>query len=146
SLLAPSLSTVRETAHQVICRSNVRQFGLGTSMYAEQNAERVPRALCVTGNANSDRSWDTLFLRFGDEAEHNGHSGEWDSLGLLFSAEFLPAPKLFYCPSHRGRNPFAAYSDQWAGAWGAIVGNYQFRGRAPDSSNPSFRLGTDMLS
>jgi len=129
SLLTPSLSTVRESARQVICRSNVRQCGLSILQYADQNSDFVPRSL-VDQQAHP---WDSIYLRYGAAGNPTppGHAGDWDGLGLLYIKEFLPAPKIFYCPSHRGSNPFTAYADQWAGGDGAIVGNYQYRGGGP---------------
>lgn len=134
SLLAPSLSTVRESARQVICRSNVRQCGISIQQYADQNFDFVPRSL-VDQQAHP---WDSIYLRYGassSSATPPGHQGEWDGLGMLYNKEFLPAPKIFYCPSHKGLNPFIAYADQWAGGDGAIVGNYQYRGGGPPAGS-----------
>jgi type II secretory pathway pseudopilin PulG len=121
SLLAPSLSSVRETAHQVVCRSNTRQIGIGLNMYAEDNEDRLPPTANLDVQHNAP--WETMTLRFVNSA--------WDGLGHLYNTEYLPAPKLYYCPSHKGNNPFAEFGDRWAGQPGAIVGNYQFRGRGP---------------
>jgi hypothetical protein len=127
SLLLPSLSSVRETANQVVCRSNVRQMGLGIQMYADDNGGRVPYS--YNAGQTSNRSWATNSLRISTRG--------WDGLGFLFSLDYLPAPKLFYCPSHRGPNPYAEYSDAWDSDEATeIVGNYQYRGAGPSLVSP----------
>jgi len=127
SLLAPSLTSVRETAHQVICRSNVRQIGIGIYQYAEENGERVPTATVVVGTP-----WDTVTLRL-----PGGSTDAWDGLGRLYAGGYLPAPKLYYCPSHRGNHRYQQYSPQWGGQSGAIVGNYQYRAGGPMADYPA---------
>jgi type II secretory pathway pseudopilin PulG len=127
SLLLPSLSSVRETANQVVCRSNVRQMGLGIQMYADDNSGRVPYSFNAA-QAAGDRSWATNTLRITTRG--------WDGLGFLFSLDYLPAPKLYYCPSHRGAHPFAEYTDAWDTEQSTeIVGNYQYRGGGPSVIN-----------
>jgi hypothetical protein len=146
SLLTPSLAHVRETAHQVVCRSNVRQMGIGIFQYAEQNQDMVPRSYSVAEN----KPWDSIYLLFGDE--HPSHIGVWDGLGILANPDenLLPAPKLYYCPSHRGNNPYSANLDQWAHRQGPIVGNYQYRGRGTTPTgtrlNPRFTLRLSGMS
>lgn len=130
SMLLPSLGRVRETAHQVICRSNVRQMGIGIALYAEDNTDRLMGTVHVTGAAG-DKPWDTTALRLDPQGNA---PGAWDGLGRLYAQDYLPAPKLYYCPSHRGQNAYRDYEDQWgARSNQAIYGNYQFRGRGPEA-------------
>lgn len=127
SILSPSLSGVRESARQVVCRSNVRQIGLGLWMYARENAELLPSSVNAPGLANSN-PWQTNTLRLSPAPA--GTSG-WDGLGRLYIEEYLPAPKLFYCPSHSGANPYSVFELRWAGHPGEISCNYQFRASGP---------------
>jgi type II secretory pathway pseudopilin PulG len=127
SLLLPSLSSVRETANQVVCRSNVRQIGLGMQMYADDNGERIPYSFNAA--QQSDHSWATNTLRI---ASHG-----WDGLGYMFTLDYLPAPKLYYGPSHRGQHPYAEYTDAWDTEMPTeIIGNYQYRGEGISTINP----------
>jgi type II secretory pathway pseudopilin PulG len=128
SLLSPSLTSVRETAHQVVCRSNVRQIGIGIYQHAQENDDRVP----PTTSLMSGSPWESTSLRLAGP-----HSDTWDGLGRLYSGDFLPAPKLYYCPSHSGKHRFQQYEDQWGGWSGAITGNYQYRGGGPSIDAPS---------
>ncbi len=127
SILAPSMSGVRESARQVVCRSNVRQMGLGLWMYARDHGDMLPSSVNAPGVLNGN-PWQTNMLRLG--APPAGAQG-WDGLGRLYVEEYLPAPKLFYCPSHSGMNPYSAFDRLWAGAPGEINGNYQFRALGP---------------
>jgi hypothetical protein len=51
--------------------------------------------------------------------------------------DYLPAPKLYSCPSHRGSHRYSDYAPYWAGEPGEINANYQYRGRGPTrAGNP----------
>lgn len=120
AILMPALGSVRETTHRVVCSSNVRQIGLGIAMYTEANQDLLP----PSGFAL--RPQETIWLRRGPETD-----GGWDGLGNLYADDYLPAPQIFYCPSHSGSHPFLEYADEWGSDWGRIAGNYQYRGKGP---------------
>jgi prepilin-type N-terminal cleavage/methylation domain-containing protein/prepilin-type processing-associated H-X9-DG protein len=42
-ILLPSLNKARAAAQQTVCMSNMRQFGIGTQMYADQNKGQLPQ-------------------------------------------------------------------------------------------------------
>lgn len=134
AIMLPSLASVKETAHQVVCRSNVRQIGFAFDMYAETYKQYIPYTVTVPGIQDmiNDTSYNTLTVRFkaGDE-EYNLTEAKWDGLGLLFAEEILAVPKVFYCPSHKGDNPFRARLPQWGTTDEVVVANYQYRGRGP---------------
>lgn len=139
AIMLPSLASVRETAHQVVCRSNVRQFGYGFAIFADANKDAIPRtgaiANPVSEGSADDYSYETMTLRYGSSnPDIPSLIDRWDGIGILYIGEYLPAPKLFYCPSHRGNNPFRQYADAWASGTGQIVGNYQYRGRGPNGT------------
>lgn len=140
AIMLPSLAAVRETAHQVVCRSNVRQLGYGVEMYAEANKRFIPRTITLANG--SELSFQTMTLRFrpGQPGLEYLQDEQWDGLGLLYLDEYLPAPKLFYCPSHRGQNRFPEYADRWASDEGEVVGNFQYRGRGPSGIGMTFNL------
>ncbi len=58
-ILMPVLHKARESAKDITCRSNLRQIGLGASLYAEAWDQRVPRSC---GGANP--AWYELFMSF----------------------------------------------------------------------------------
>ncbi|MEX2217527.1 MAG: type II secretion system protein [Phycisphaerales bacterium] len=121
SILMPSLSSVRETARQVVCRSNVRQVGIGLVLYAEAYQDRVPYSGFLEGPNPTPH--ETVILR-------RVAPDSWDGAGHLYD-DYMAAPQVFYCPSHRGSHPYRAYADAWMLGAGLIVGNFQYRGKAP---------------
>ncbi|MBS0196664.1 MAG: DUF1559 domain-containing protein [Planctomycetes bacterium] len=134
-LLLPSLASVNETARRVVCQSNVRQIGLGLVMYANDHDGQLPSSRFISTGLMSRavaRPDKMLMLRVGDE-DSRPDLAPWDGLGVLYSNEYIPAAKVFYCPSHRGDNPYSAYATSWNGLPGEIVCNYHFRGEGPSS-------------
>jgi competence protein ComGC len=132
AILLPSLASVRETAHQIVCRSNVRQLAIGSAMYADANSDSIPRtATIVALNGSNNQSFETMTLRFGADAVQSFQGAGWDGMGLLFSDEYLPAPKIFYCPSHRGSHPYREMIGSWQSQNLTITGNFQYRGQGP---------------
>ncbi len=134
-LLLPSIAKINEATRRVMCRSNMRQVSIGVSMYASDNFQFLPRTQFVTATGTGGRAASTMTLRVDESGgTRKPRASDYDGLGLLFSREYLLAPKIFYCPSHRGSNPFSKYAPQWAGTPGTIVGNFQFRGALADGS------------
>jgi hypothetical protein len=133
SLLLPTLTGVNESARRVVCASNVRQIGLGVTIYAESNRGSIP-LFRGTGSRQIRQSDSMMMLR-------RLGAGNWDGLGLLFDQDYLNAPKIFFCPSHHGEHAFGQYAslfDRDAGA--EIVGNYHYRGVGPDGSDKLYQI------
>lgn len=137
ALLMPSLSSIREAARRVVCASNVRQIGLGIAMYADDDKGLLPYTKFANVNRSHAESQSMVILRDAPQT--------WDGLGLLYSAEYLDASGVFYCPSHHGNHPRAAYAPFWTGEDGTIVGNFQFRGVGAMSLS-SFQSGQAMVA
>ncbi|MEO1007450.1 MAG: hypothetical protein AAFX79_02695 [Planctomycetota bacterium] len=130
AIMLPALARATETAHRVVCSSNVRQIGIGLLMYADTNQdELVPTTF---NSPDKGRLEQMLLLRLGD----GGRDGPpldpsvegWDGLGILFYDEYLSDGKVFFCPSHTGAHPFSAYACCFGGPQTRVVGNYQYRG------------------
>ncbi len=138
-ILLPSLKMVHETSQRVVCASNLRQVGLGIHMYSTDNDAWLPFSSFASGNGDY---WNTdpLYLRV--DARSRGYDVMvWDGLGVMFDQSYLNDGQIFYCPSHTGRHTFEAYADQFAGADGEILANYQYRGEGPDlTGHPQQRL------
>ncbi|MEM9373798.1 MAG: DUF1559 domain-containing protein [Planctomycetota bacterium] len=135
TILLPSIARVRESAQRVVCGSNLRQIGLAVHMYAEDAGGVLPDSVFLppghprSGEEGSLESMDIVRTAPNPDADF---SGDWDGLGLLFAYEYLPAPKVFYCPSHSGSHSFDRYESSWSDDEGEIVSNYQFRGTGPE--------------
>ncbi|MBL9000796.1 MAG: DUF1559 domain-containing protein [Phycisphaerae bacterium] len=135
-LLVPSLASVNETARRVVCQSNVRQIGLGVIMYANDHNGQLPFSRYLPGPGVQSRSGarsDRMLNLHVSADEVRPGTPNWDGLGLLYSQDYLNAPKIFYCPSHRGDNPYSTYAVAWGLGEGEINCNYHFRGEGPTS-------------
>jgi hypothetical protein len=128
SILSPALSSIRESARQVVCRSDQRQVGIGIAMYADASRDRIPISVNAAASAANGDPWDSVDLRL---APVGTGPGPWDGLGLLYRDGIMPAAKIFYCPSHHGSAPYADYASIWAGGTDRIVGNFQYRALGP---------------
>lgn len=130
-LLMPSLARVQETARRVVCQSNIRQIGLGVMMYADDYRGFLPPSIFIDSDPRSrgsDRPHEMVTLRLSPEEDPYA---PWDGLGLLFQRGYVSAPKVYYCPSHTGDNPYSRYALSWSEGAGEIVCNYHFRGEGP---------------
>lgn len=123
SILLPSLTNVREATRRVVCSSNARQIGLGIAMYSEDQ-KAFPFSAFQPKQSDPDGA--PQYMHF---ARSSDPGVSWDGLGLLYVAEYLNAPQVFYCPSHRGDNPYAKFTTAWyAKSDVKIATNFQYRG------------------
>lgn len=134
-ILVPALGGVQETARRVVCQSNVRQIGLGVVLYADAHGGRLPASQFLPQSPSQNRAapqpQNMLTLRIAPGQLDASPNGGWDGIGLLYSADYLPAPKIFFCPSHRGFNTYSRMVQVWEQPSEELVGNYHFRGAGP---------------
>ncbi len=130
-MLMPRISIVHESARRVVCQSNARQIGIGIMTFANDHTGNLPGSIYLSNGPNrgnsQPQSMDVLRLQ----------DGKWDGLGILYGQEYTTAPKVFYCPSHRGEKPFSTYAKYFVGTLGEIVGNYHYRGEGPVGHGPN---------
>lgn len=128
AIMLPSIRRARDTAVQVVCGSNIRQQGLGLMMYSQDYLDHFPPTkFAPPHNASAaaaiaPRADQMVIVRVGDSP------GDWDGLGFLFASQYLDAPRVFYCPAHRGDHPGTRYDALWGQRTGQIVSNFQYRG------------------
>jgi type II secretory pathway pseudopilin PulG len=132
-LLLPALIQVRENAHRVICSSNLRQIGLSTVMYADDNNGGLPVSLyALPGQSKQE-----LML-----AHRGKHPWNWDGLGWLKVRMYCNASEIFYCPSHRGEHQYERYEHLWEHPDGhRIYTNYHYAGHLDWVTHEPRRLG-----
>ena len=130
-LLVPAISKANEVARRMVCQSNVRQLGIGVLMYADANADYLPHSRFVAPLPNEPqekRADQMIFARLESDIVMGPR---WDGLGHLFHQEYLPAPGVFYCPSHSGNHRYDTEFDHWQSDLEAIATNYHYRGEGP---------------
>ena len=88
ALLLPALTRAKESAKRTSCLSNLHQLGLGLSMYATDNLERLPTIYRTAST-------------FTGYWLHNGT--EYKNLGYLYAGKYVEAPRAFYCLSGAAR-------------------------------------------
>jgi type II secretory pathway pseudopilin PulG len=137
-ILLPSLSGAQENARRLVCRSNVRQIGLGMVMYADDHNGRLPTSQFIAESRMSRgpivaQPQNLLTLRLAESARENAltqSAGGLDGIGLLYDT-YLSSPKIYFCPSHRGMYNYSAMADAWNDPSLEVVGNYHYRGLGP---------------
>lgn len=149
ALMFPAISMVRESTRKVICGSNLRQVGMGISLFSQDRRDELPNSVFLpewTRNASTatgsfDRM-DTLLLPSDEYPEYVSLEKRWDGLGKLFIDEYVSAPGTFYCPSHQGDFTFDEATDRWMNPDRApeIIANYLYRGMGPNGRRVLFQI------
>lgn len=157
SLLLPSISMVRESTRRIACSSDMRQFGLGVGMYAQDNRDELLPSVFLEEHgaykamAVAPHLMDTV--RTNPDHYASRAWGQWDGLGVLFAREYITAPGVFYCPSHQGTSREQDMVPRWARVddSGTLISNYHFRGTGPEGErrlttiDPDAALVTDTV-
>jgi prepilin-type N-terminal cleavage/methylation domain-containing protein len=63
SMLLPALARAKEKAHQIQCLSNLKQQGLATHLYADDNDDRLPYAWGHSHNPD-ENNFQTLLVKY----------------------------------------------------------------------------------
>jgi len=145
-IMLPSMAVVRETTRRVVCSSNIRQIGLGISMFADDNHGSLPSTVFVATGFDRVPN-ETTRLRIASGSSYSArfddggdNTASWDGLGLLYHDGYLETPGVFYCPSHKGDHRLQDQTEAWHDTDSNIFGNYQFRGEGPDGRTKIFQI------
>ena len=94
AMLLPALSSARNAARSASCQANLKQIGLASNMYSEDNNDAVMPN--VTGDPGAQ--WPYLVMMYTGSENHYEYS-------LNHFEEYAPADRaLFKCPSSAGTN------------------------------------------
>ena len=100
-LLLPALSKARRQAQSTVCKNNLRQMGLATMLYVENNGDRLPYAWGVSHNANTN-NFQTLLIPYVLKDQFNADQNTEDS-------DF--AKNVFRCPTRLKENHYRSNTD-----------------------------------
>lgn len=100
-LLLPALSKARQQAQSTVCMNNLRQMGLATVLYGQNNGDRLPYAWGVSHNANTN-NFQTLLIPYVLKNKFNADENTEDS-------DF--ARNVFRCPTRLKENHFRDHID-----------------------------------
>ncbi|MEX0875992.1 MAG: hypothetical protein WD114_00915 [Phycisphaerales bacterium] len=146
ALMFPAITMVRESTRRVICGSNLRQLGMGVSIYAQDHKDRLPGSVFLPpqhSNAASFPAYDRMDTVWLSREEFPGMRNDlWDGLGYLYGEEYIAAANLYYCPSHHGGFTFEEASDDWAqlDPREEIIINYLYRGTGPQGARVLYKI------
>jgi prepilin-type N-terminal cleavage/methylation domain-containing protein len=106
AMLLPALASAKERANRANCVSNMRQWGLGCMLYAEDNNTWFPVTMAGANPVNIiNGGYYTRWLWYGTpntkvQQNWNQPAGSaFQSLGLLYPSKLAGNGGGFYCPS-----------------------------------------------
>lgn len=144
ALLVPLLGKTREAAHRLMCASNLRQIGVGLSLYGSAHADRLPSTVHARGTTPKPHEMISLTTgAWQDPSER----ADWDGLGWLIgdTRMFVDTPMVLFCPSHRGnhRPEFAAKDLASHNVFRRIYINYHYVGDLDRTRDRLRRMDSD---
>jgi prepilin-type N-terminal cleavage/methylation domain-containing protein/prepilin-type processing-associated H-X9-DG protein len=132
AMLLPALANAKQKAYRISCVSNLRQIGIGVTVYCGENNDLVPQV-----------SWDNPQVQSGGSGTPENPWQTYEAcreinpppttvitqgpygLGLLFFSKAVSDPKTFYCPSVDPDNTTDGYNTfSAAPVWPSIPANY----------------------
>jgi len=99
AMLLPALSSAKNKAHRASCINNLRQLGLGVSIYSQDSGERLPKC-----NYDPDKGvglpWNAygLFINGPAAGTVNVGTSEEANLGVLYKNKQVTTAGTFYDP------------------------------------------------
>ena len=101
-MLLPTLTRAKEKSKQTYCLNNLRQMGLGTFLYADDNQDRLPPPFFDPDLLpGSQPYFSYLLFGWGGTVGQPAEEKLAVNLGLLYVGKYLRMPDVFYCPSSR---------------------------------------------
>jgi prepilin-type N-terminal cleavage/methylation domain-containing protein len=101
-MLLPALSSAKEKSKKTACTNNLKQMGLATFMYADDNQDRLPPPLFDPDQFPGIGPYHSyLLFGWGGTVGKAAEASRAANLGHLYVGNYLRNPDIFYCPSLR---------------------------------------------
>jgi prepilin-type N-terminal cleavage/methylation domain-containing protein/prepilin-type processing-associated H-X9-DG protein len=97
SLLLPALSGAKNRARRVTCTNNLRQLGLGLTMYADESANRLPPTDFNPEKDPASGPFESYWM-FDGPAGKPADVKNPHNLAYLYTAKLISTPRTFYDP------------------------------------------------
>ncbi|TAL05797.1 MAG: prepilin-type N-terminal cleavage/methylation domain-containing protein [Verrucomicrobia bacterium] len=92
AMLLPALSSAKERAKRITCVNHLKQLGVSTMMYSNDNSDKVPPASFKDDSlTTSDHAYDIYEKSVDDKGERN--------LGYLWENKTLSNARVYFCLS-----------------------------------------------
>src|SRR5512140_2221934 len=111
ALLLPALASAKEKALRTECVNNMRQWGVGCVMYADDYDGKYPTTKAGANPVNMIRGgYYTRWMWFGSAQGYkvpqdwNQPYGEFQGLGMLYPQKLSGNSRICYCPGLNSKN------------------------------------------
>ena len=152
AMLLPALSSAKNKAHRASCANNLRQLGMGTSLYASDSNDKLPKCNFDpdAGFVGVGMPWNAygLFINGPESGRVDVDTAQEANLGLLYKTKQITAGGTYYDPGLKpvGDIPIKFEMkdyEPWP-SWnnGQVRGNYVYY---PQSKSRSAHLLADPL-
>jgi len=100
-MLLPALGLAKNKAHRTACINNLRQFGIATFIYADDNGDKLFTSLFNPERVVGSEPWWSYRLFTGADGQPADTENPFNH-GHLFSHGYITEPKLYYDPGLKG--------------------------------------------
>jgi prepilin-type processing-associated H-X9-DG protein len=99
-MLLPALARGKEKSKQTFCLNNLKQMGVGTFLYADDNSDKLPVPLFDPDKFPGIGPYHSyLLFGWGGQVGRPAEASRAANLGVLYTGNYLRNPYVFYCPS-----------------------------------------------
>ena len=110
AMLLPALASAKEKANRAQCVNNMRQLGLGYTMYAGDSSDKYPITQAGANGVNViNGGYYTRWIAYaaglaGKKLDVNNTTIKYTDFGGLLPAKYAGAGGIFFCPSLNAKN------------------------------------------
>ena len=94
-MLLPALGVAKNKAHRTACINNLRQFGIATFIYADDNADKLFPSLFNPEQVRGSQPWWSYRLFAGADGQPADVTVPFNH-GYLFAQGYITAPKMYF--------------------------------------------------